>query len=181
MSFYAIKTLSLLAFISCNLLTLFFLRDRTNLVINAIFCCLFLILFFASSASNYATFREITISLIAFFTIAIMTLASRDETPKNSTIFGKKNYKKVFIVAAAAVIFCIAFLLLKNMPKITESIAETKQIITTTNAENSANYNTKLINHSLLKHYSDAVLIIISVATCALISLQKTPSKKNNS
>lgn len=126
------KLLTILGFIIVNFLVLFFVKTRTTTIISLIIAYLAVILFFSISILNYNSFREVTLSFLAY-SIVILFLISGNKPIHPTDNKGKKvkNSKPspllLTIVSGVFVLFfLLIFSVVKGQAQITEFVRDQK-------------------------------------------------------
>jgi hypothetical protein len=126
------KLLTLLTFITINLLILFIVKTRTTTITSIIIAHLISVLFFSISISNYNSFKEIVLASIIYSMVILFLISnysaiysSEDEAPKT-----KHAWQKYFSISAcffiSVIIFFSVFFVAKNVTKISDAMREKK-------------------------------------------------------
>lgn len=126
------KIFVVLIFVVISFAIIFAIKLRTTAVIAIIIAHLMAVLFFSLSISNYNSFKEITLALVAYSMMLLFLISNH-----NPIFFDKKNSPtllrnwRFWIRGALASIVVVAvfsaiFLVTKEVPKISKSIADDK-------------------------------------------------------
>lgn len=175
------KILALLLFIALCIATIFAVKTRTSTIASLIIAHLTLILFFSLTITNYNSFKEIVLMMIAYLMIVLFLITNYDSTKK---ISGKPlqikpyNYIKIFAGFVFFITFsCLlyltnsAFYSMKNIrhnqesqiqlepTPLSDDIMERKKI----------RLKKKLSENFLLKRSSDVILVIVAASSIILL------------
>ena len=123
------KFLILLVLFIINLLIIFFVRTRTMRMISFVMSQLVIILFLSISISNYDSFKEIVLALIAYSMMILFLISNYDPTylaerkvnPYRRKIFFILVIPLFFTIISLSVLFVI-----KNIPNISTYVGEAK-------------------------------------------------------
>ncbi len=130
--FFDAKMLVALVFIIINFLIIFVIRTRTTTVTILIIAHLMLVLFLSLSISNYNSFKEVVLALVAYSMVVLFLISNHNQIFSDDSQRPKiKGSSQSFFVVAAvlsavAVIFCALFLITKNVPKISQMVSNKK-------------------------------------------------------
>lgn len=126
------KLLVVLIFVVVNFLIIFAIRVRTTTVISLIIAHLIMVLFLSFSISNYNSFKEVVLALIAYSMVLLFLISNQNQIflhdLEKSQPKASKNYR-IFILpvfAVVVVVFLALFSVAKDVGKISKTIVEKK-------------------------------------------------------
>jgi amino acid transporter len=130
--FFDAKILVALVFVAINFLIIFAIRTRTTTVTTLIIAHLILVLFLSLSISNYNSFKEVVLALIAYSMVVLFLISHHnqifsDELHKRKNRSWRKNLLVIpAIVLAVTLTFSTLFLITKSVPKISKAVFDKK-------------------------------------------------------
>jgi hypothetical protein len=190
---FSIKYLTLLAFITINLASLFLIKEKISAIIAALSSCLAAILICSLLIQDPSTFKEMTLALIIYCGATLFLLSLQNDSENNLLNYHEETnrLKLVLIISLASVFFLMILILGKTISeptlreqrmveetlstkptqKNTATISAFSKTITTLplSSKDQLSLYEKLSEHFLLKHYSAMILLIIAVMTCSFI------------
>lgn len=158
----------LLLFSALGFAILFLVRDRASLMMSVIIVQLVLLLFLSMSIGNYAVLQDVVIALI-IFSFAILFVVVNGDLPE------EKKYKPAFILLVFCATFAFFILIFSAVEDVANTIAAPpqQQVIAEIDSQKKARLRDKLQKSALLKHSSDAMLILVAASVLILISTKK--------
>jgi D-alanyl-lipoteichoic acid acyltransferase DltB (MBOAT superfamily) len=126
------KILAALVFVIISLLIIFSIKSRTTAVITLIIAHLVLVLFFSLSISNYNSFKELVLGLVAYSMVLLFLISNHNPIFSYDAKHSPKQHSKwsaiyVPLVTFAILIVVVAiFLVVQNVPRISQSISDKK-------------------------------------------------------
>ncbi len=180
---FDLKLLVALIFISLSFVTIFAVKTRVNIISTLIITHLVLILFLSLTVTNYNSFKEVVLTLIAYLMGVLFLIANyTGKLKKEKTSGAKKSFPYLKIIATSAIIitvflgsFYLAKTSLLNMADLTESTLLTQlQNNAQPQSFDVAAYKKnrlkkKLNDNFLLKRSSDVILIIVALSSALLL------------
>lgn len=126
------KILAALVFVIISLLIIFSIKSRTTAVITLIIAHLVLVLFLSLSISNYNSFKELVLGLVAYSMVLLFLISNHNPIFFYDTKHAPKQHSKwsaiyvPLVTFAILIVFVAIFLVVQNVPQISQSIAEKK-------------------------------------------------------
>ena len=187
MSFDA-KLFAALIFIALSLATLFAVRSRTNTIATLIIAHLCFILFLSLTITNYNSFKEIVLTLIAYLMMVLFLITNNNADI--DTLLPPSDSKPswaviIFGSAFAFIVFCgilyLTNISLKSVKPIETALREQlvdeiQPPVLTIDERKKLRLSKKLHDNFLLKRSSDVILIIVAT-TSGLLLLRR---RRNN-
>lgn len=183
--FFDAKILTALLFIALCLINIFAIKTRTSTIAALILAHLTLILFFSLTITNYNSFKEIVLTLIAYLMTVLFLITNYDSIKKinhKSLQIKPSGYIKicasfVFFIIFSCTLYLTnsAFYSMKNIRNNQETLASIDP--TPPSSEPSERKKTrlkkKLSENFLLKRSSDVILIIVATTSIILLLRRK--------
>ena len=175
------KLLAALLFILLNLATLFIVKTRTNTISTLIIAHLSLILFFSLTVTNYNSFKEIVLTLIAYLMMVLFLITSYNSTPDEADRASKIKPSLAMIFfggSFAFIVFCGTLYLtnisIKSIKPVETTLREqlvdeAVPQISDTSERKKLRLSKKLHDNFLLKRSSDVILIIVATTSGLLL------------
>jgi len=177
------KILVSLLFIAICIATIFAVRSRTSAIATLIIAHLTLILFFSLTITNYNSFKEIVLTLIAYLMIVIFLITNYDTIKNNDDKplqIGSSSYIKILagfvffmIFSCALYLTNSAFYSMKNIRNNPETRMEIAPLLSDISERKRMRLKKKLSENFLLKHSSDVILIIVATSSIILLLRRK--------
>lgn len=125
------KFFTLLVFIAINFSIIFAVRTRTTTITSIIITHLVMVLFFSLSISNYNSFKEIVLALIAYSMVILFLISNYNITGSDSVALNKVRPRwSILVFSSAMILVSTIFLALlfvtANVTKIAESVRDRK-------------------------------------------------------
>ncbi|NBV06840.1 MAG: hypothetical protein EBS06_06365 [Proteobacteria bacterium] len=130
--FFDVRLFLLALFILIGFSAIFFIKNRTTTVTTLIISHLILVIFLSLSISNYSSFKELVLAVIAYSMLLLFLISNENQIFLNKEIkLENKSLKRVFIFSFSVFmiilpIFLALFLVTKNIPQIAKKISEQK-------------------------------------------------------
>lgn len=185
------KILAAFLFIALSLATIFYVKTRTSTIATLIIAHLTLVLFFSLTITNYNSFKEIVLTLIAYLMMVLFLITTYDTIKQHShepLRIKDPIYKKFFaafvffmIFSAALYLASNAFYSMKNIRnnQETQLQLEPLPISSDVSERKKIRLKKKLSENFLLKRSSDVILIIVATTSIILL-LQRRRSNVLN-
>jgi len=180
---FDLKFLVALIFITLSFITIFVVKSRVNIIATLIINHLVLIVFLSLTITNYNSFKEVVLTLIAYLMGVLFLITNYSEKLKKEKIGGaKKPFSYLKIIAAFTIIFTVflsSFYLAKTSLLNTSNLTESKPYWQAQNNSSSQDFDIsaykknrlkkKLNENFLLKRSSDVILIIVALSSILLL------------
>lgn len=179
------KIFTALLFIALSIITIFGVKTRTSTVSTLIIAHLSLILFFSLTITNYNSFKEIVLTLIAYLMTVLFLITKYDTLPKindeplqiKTSFYIKICAGFVFFMAFFAMLYLAnsAVYSMKNIRNSQELQAQPSltPISLELSERKKIRLKKKLSENFLLKRSSDIILIIIATTSISLLLRRK--------
>ncbi len=131
--FFDAKLLVVLVFVIINFLIIFVIKTRTTTVTTLIIAHLILVLFLSLSISNYNSFKEVVLALVAYSMVMLFLISHHNQifSDDSKGAKTKRSIKSVILIPViffvVATIFTALFLITKNVPQISKTVFDKKQ------------------------------------------------------
>lgn len=128
--FFDAKLLTVTIFIIINFLIIILVKTRTTTVTSLIIAHLILVLFLSLSISNYNSFKEIVLSLVAYSMVILFLISNYNPIFLEEIDVIEEKYSRFFTISsllvAAFVIFFLLFGMIKNTAEIAQAVQDKK-------------------------------------------------------
>lgn len=181
------KILVALLFIILSFVTIFSVKTYTSTLTTLIINHLVLILFLSLTITNYNSFKEVVLTLIAYLMAVLFLITNYNnylpQTQPGPIVSKAVHFKKLMPICVAVIVFVFAFYTTKicytTMKDIRESKMEQRLVENATSevfdvAQLKRNrLKKKLSENFLLKRSSDVILLIVAISSSILLLRSK--------
>ena len=183
--FFDAKILTSLLFVTLCVIAIFTIRTRTSTIATLIIAHLTLILFFGLTITNYNSFKEVVLTLIAYLMVVLFLITTYDRAQKISDKplqIKPSGYVKFFAGLIFFIIFSCMLYLANGTFYSMKNIRNSQEIQTQSGPEplpldiserKKIRLKKKLNDNFLLKRSSDMILIIVATSSIILLLQRK--------
>lgn len=191
---FDLKLLVALVFIILSFATIFAVKTRINIITTLIITHLVLILFLSLTITNYDSFKEVVLTLIAYLMGVLFLITNYKESPRKTRVAAIKQIVPYFKIISSIIIVIMIFLgsfyLAKTSLLATQKSTESALAASLQNNNLAQNFDAtsykknrlkkKLNENFLLKRSSDVILIIVALSSALLLLNTKIYNKNHD-